>query len=273
MNAVGSNPGPPERDSDRPGTAAADTPALRQTVATACRILADRGLVDGILGHVSARVSPHELVVRCRGADEPGLANSRTSDVWRVTLDGKPVDLPPGYAPPNEVWIHTEVMRRRPEVGAVIHAHPPAALLVGLAGLRPRPVFGAYSIPALRLALDGIPVYPRPVLISRRELADEMMDVMGDADVCLLRGHGVTIAAATVEAATTLAVDLDTLLTTTLELTRLGAVPPELSEGDLAELPDLGSGFNHRFAWQALVADLTPPDPSGGFGDSAGPDL
>lgn len=250
-----SGPTPSGGAADRP-VVHDDTPELRQTVATACRILARRGLVDGILGHVSVRVSPDELLIRCRGEDEPGLANSRAGDVWRVTLDGTPVDLPAGYAPPNEVWIHTELMRRRPDVGAVIHAHPPSALLVGLAELRPRPVFGAYSIPALRLAIAGIPVYPRPVLIARRELAGEMMDVMGDADVCLLRGHGVTVAAPTVEAAATLAVDLDTLLVTTLELARLGVVPPELSEQDLAELPDLGSGFNHRFAWQGLVADL-----------------
>jgi 3,4-dihydroxyphthalate decarboxylase len=248
-----------------------DTKGTRATVATSCRILAHRGLVDGILGHVSVRVSADELLIRCRGEDEPGLANSRPSDIWRVNLDGDPIDLPAGYAPPNEVWIHTEVMRRRPEVGAVIHAHPPAALLVGLAELRPRPVFGAYNIPALRLALAGIPVYPRPVLITRQELAGEMMEIMGDADVCLLRGHGVTIAAPTVEAATTLAVDFNALLVITLELARLGAVPPELAEQDLAELPDLGSGFNHRFTWQALVADLPPSRGSEGLGGPFAP--
>jgi ribulose-5-phosphate 4-epimerase/fuculose-1-phosphate aldolase len=264
VSAGGAGPQLPAGRADGDGVAVADTPELRRTVATACRILAHRGLVDGILGHVSVRVSPNELVIRCRGAEEPGLAQSRSSDICRITLDGEAVDVPPGYAPPNEMWIHTEVMRRRPEVGAVIHAHPPSALLVGLAGLRPRAVFGAYNIPALRLALAGIPVYPRPVLITRRELAGEMVEVMGGADVCLLRGHGVTIAAPTIEAATTLAVDLDTLLVTTLELARLGAVPPELSEQDLAELPDLGSGFNHRFSWQALVAALPSSRGPGG---------
>lgn len=251
------------------GVTSPDTIETRASVATACRILAHRGLVDGILGHVSVRVSANELLIRCRGQDEPGLANSRPSDVWRVNLDGEPVDLPDGYAPPNEVWIHTEVMRRRPEVGAVIHAHPPAALLVGLTGLRPRAVFGAYNIPALRLALAGVPVYPRPVLITRRELAAEMMETMGDADICLLRGHGVTVAAPSVQAATTLAVDLDALLVTTLELARLGASPPELSAEDLAELPDLGAGFNHRFAWQALVASLPSARPGEAEGSSS----
>jgi hypothetical protein len=112
-----------------------DTPAAREKVATACRILAARGLVDGILGHVSLRVSETELLVRCRGADEPGLANSRPIDVWRVDINGRSVDVPDGYRPPNELPIHTELMRRDPMVRSVVHAHPPAALLAGLAGL------------------------------------------------------------------------------------------------------------------------------------------
>jgi 3,4-dihydroxyphthalate decarboxylase len=233
-----------------------DTPEARAKVATACRILAARGLVDGILGHVSLRVSETELLVRCRGEDEPGLANSRPGDVWRVDMDGRSIDVPEGYRAPNELPIHTELMRRDPMVRAVVHAHPPAALLTGLAGLTPRPVFGAFNIPAMRLALDGIPVYPRAVLISRRELAVEMAEVMGSRPVCLLRGHGITVAASSVEGATTMAVDLDALLRVTVELARLGVEPPVLSDEDLAELPDLGPGFNERFVWQSLVREL-----------------
>ena len=194
---------------------------LRSTVATACRVLAARGLVDGVLGHVSARVADAELVVRCRGDEERGLGLSDPEEVWRFTLDGEPVDAPAGFSPPNELSLHTELLRARPEVGAVVHAHPPAALLVGLAGLEPRPVFGAYNIPAMRLALEGVPVYERSVLITRRELAMEMVEAMGGGHACLLRAH-----------------------------------PREVSAEDLAELPDLGSEFNDRLAWQAMVAGL-----------------
>ena len=240
-----------------------DGPELRATVATACRVLAVKGLVEGILGHVSARVAEDELVVRCRGANERGLRRTRPDEVWRVTLDGEPVDLPEGYKPPNELPIHTELMRSRPEVGAGVHAHPPAALLSGLAGLEPRPVFGSYNIPALRLALAGVPVYARPVLISRRDLALEMLEAMAGSDVCLLRGHGITAAAASVEAAVVLAVNVNVLLDVTVQLARLGAQPPDVDPRDLAELPDLGSAFNDRLTWQALVAELDegPPAP------------
>ena len=234
-----------------------DGPELRETVATACRVLERRGLVEGILGHVSARVSDSELVIRCRGGGrERGLRFSDASDVWRLTLDGAPVDVPEGHTPPKELPIHTETLRARPDFGAVVHAHPPAALLAGLAELRPRPVFGAYNIPATRLALEGVPVYERSVLITRAELAAEMLAAMGGADVVVLRGHGITVGAPTVEQATVLAVNLNVLLDVTVKLRQLGAEPPDVPAEDLAELPDLGSAFNDRLVWQALVAEL-----------------
>lgn len=240
-----------------------DGPELRATVATACRILAARGLVDGVLGHVSARVGDDELVVRSRGRHERGLRASRPVDVCRYRFDATAVDAPPGYTPPNELPIHSEVLRARGDIGAVVHAHPRSALLAGLAGLTPRPVFGAYNIPALRLAVDGVPVYPRPVLITRVELARDMVAVMGERPVCVLRGHGITAAAPTVEQAVVLAVNLDELLAVTVELARLNADPPTIDDTDLAELPDLGSAFNDRLTWQALVAELDAlPDPS-----------
>ncbi len=241
----------------------ADGQELRATIAAACRVLAARRLVDGILGHVSARVDKSELVVRCRGRDERGLGRTEPGDVWRATFDGEPVDLPDGYAVPNELPIHAELLRTRPELGAVVHAHPRAALLAGLAGLRPRPVFGAYNIPAMRLALGCVPVFRRSVLITRADLAREMVDAMDGADSCLLLGHGIIAAGATVEQATVLAVNLNLLLEITVELARLGAHPPEIDERDLSELPDLGSSFNDDMTWRALVADLPTHTGSG----------
>jgi ribulose-5-phosphate 4-epimerase/fuculose-1-phosphate aldolase len=235
-----------------------DGPALRELIAQACRVLAQKGLVEGVLGHVSARVSDNELVVRCRGPHERGLAMTTAGDVWRLTLDGRPVDVPEGYSAPKELALHAELLRERPEVGAVVHGHTRAALLCGLADLQPRAVFGAYNIPAMRLGLAGVPVFPRPVLITKRELALEMIAAMGDSDVCLLRGHGITVAGDTVEQATVKAVNLHVLLDVTVQLAQLGAKPLEVSARDLAELPDLGAAFNDRLAWQALVAELPP---------------
>jgi ribulose-5-phosphate 4-epimerase/fuculose-1-phosphate aldolase len=232
-----------------------DVARLRERVADACRILAHKGLVDGILGHVSARVDSEHLLIRCRGPRESGLAATTAEDVRLITLDGRGDELDGGWRPPAELPIHSESYRRFPEVAAVVHAHPPAALLCGLSGIEPKPVFGAYNIPAMRMALDGVPTYPRSVLITRSDLAAEMVDAMGDRPVCILAGHGITTHGDSVEQATVRAVNLEALLMVTIELARLGAAPPTVPDEDLAELPDLGSRFNDELVWRALLAE------------------
>ena len=229
---------------------------LRRKIATGCRILAREGLVTGVLGHISARAPDGSVLIRCRGPRERGVGLTEPGDVRAIDLDGRPLEDLEGWEPPKELWIHTELYRARPDVMAVVHAHPRAALLCGLAGLTPRPVVGSYSMPGLRMALDGIPVYPRSILISRRELGEEMARAMGGSRTCLLRGHGITVAGGSVEEATVAAVDLETLYAITLELASLGATPPDVPERDLAELPDLGAGLNVRMAWEALAAEL-----------------
>lgn len=235
-----------------------DLGALRETAALACRILAAEGLADGILGHVSVRVGEDRMLIRCRGAAERGLARTGPGDIRLTTLDGRPVapDDGDGYAVPNELPLHGETLRARPEAGAVVHVHPPAVLLCGLAGLELRPVFGAYNIPAMRVALDGVPVYPRSVLVRTPGIAAEMLAAMGDARVCVLRGHGITVIGDTLEQAVVRAVDLNTLAEVTLACARLGTTPAAVPPQDIAELPDLGSGFNDRFVWQSLAAKL-----------------
>ena len=229
--------------------------AERDLVATACRILGQRGLVDGVLGHVSLRVDADRLLVRCRGPRERGVARTEPDDVRLVDLEGNHLEASDGWYVPKELPIHTAVLAARPEVASVVHAHPRSVLLAGLAGLAPRAVFGAYNIPAMHLALGGVPVYERPVLISRPELAAEMLAVLGTRPACILRGHGITAVGDSVEQATLTALDLEQLCSVAVELARLGAEPPTVSEADQAELPDLGRAFNDGLRWQALVAD------------------
>jgi 3,4-dihydroxyphthalate decarboxylase len=235
----------------------------RVQAATACRVLAHRGLAPGVLGHVSVRIGDDALLVRGRGRQERGVARTEAADVRLVGLDGRQLEPAEGWAPPAELPIHTAILRRRPEAAAVVHAHPPAAVLCGLADLELRPVFGAYNIPAMRMALDGVPVYPRPVLIRTDALADEMGAALGDRRVCLLRGHGIVAVGDTLQQATVAAVNLNDLCAVTLELARLGANPPVLGAADLAELPDLGGHFNDELVWRSLVADLREAESDG----------
>ena len=62
--------------------------AERELIATACRVLAARGLAEGFLGHISRRVDDDLVLVRCRGPRERGLAWTTPEDVRLVDLDG-----------------------------------------------------------------------------------------------------------------------------------------------------------------------------------------
>ena len=227
-------------------TSGADLASERRTIALGCRVLAH------VLGHVSLRVGPDRMLVRCRGPRESGLLFTTDDDIRLVDLDGRG-ELDGDYAVPNELPIHAELLRARPDVNAVVHAHPPSVLVAALAELPLRPVFGAYNIPAMRMAAAGVPVYPRAVLIRRPDLAQEMVAAMGDSPVCVLidafpqRGS---------KQAVVRALNLDVLARVTLDLARLGRPVPDISSDDMAELPDLGGAFNDLAVWRHHVARL-----------------
>lgn len=224
----------------------------RAEIAMACRILATQRVLDGVLGHVSLRVDEKHMLLRCRGPAERGLIFSEAHDIGLVDLKGVGLDLPSGYRVPYEHPIHGELYRRRPQVQAVVHAHPTSALLAGLAGLRLRPIFGAYNIPAMHLAQDGIPVYQRPVLISSADLAQELLTAMGTRPVCLLRGHGIVAVGKSLPEAVMNAVNLEGLCQVTVQLAQMGVEAAEVSASDQEELPDLGRSFNDDMAYRHL---------------------
>ena len=198
--------------------------AERDVVAQGCRVLVARELVDGLLGHVSLRVDARRLLVRCRGPEERGLADTRPEDIRLVTLDGDAgapaASLDEGYAPPHELPLHAELLRARPEVQAVAHAHPEAVVALDLAGHRVRPVIGALDIPGALLAGGGVPVYPRSVLVRDAALGRAMAASMGDRPVVILRGHGLTSAASSVEEAVLQAVSVNRLARLSFESCR-----------------------------------------------------
>lgn len=231
----------------------------RAEVARACRVLAGRGLADGILGHISLRIDTTRLLVRCRGPAERGLGFTDPADIHLVDLDGRAAgsgELEGGWAVPNELPLHTEILRARSDVVAVVHAHPPAVVAADLAGIAIRPIVGAFDIPGTRLAHGGVPVYPRGVLIRNRRLAAEMMRAMGERPVVVLRGHGLTSTGSGVAEAVLRALSVDTIAALSLRVVSAGGVLTDLPDEDLAELPDLGGAFNTATAWRHELARL-----------------
>jgi ribulose-5-phosphate 4-epimerase/fuculose-1-phosphate aldolase len=222
---------------------------LRMKVATSCRILGMLGLVRDSTGHVSARIpGTDEMLIRCRGGDEMGLEFTGLHNIRRVNFDGDGPGMGDKHAKPNETAIHGEIYRARPDVMAVVHAHPPYALRCGVTDLPFLPVFHGYDPSALQIVLKGVPVYPRATTVQTREAGQEMVKYMGERDVLLMRGHGTVVTAATVEAATTQAIRFDNLCQLMWDLARSGLKARELAPDDMPR----ERGGERRSGWAAL---------------------
>lgn len=233
----------------------------RALVAQGCRIAAARGLVDGILGHLSLRIDDEHLLIRCRSDTDTGVAYTRPDDIRLVTFDGKAgaAGELDGYRVPNELPIHAETLlaaQQHRRHRAVAHLHPPAVVAADLAGIELRPIYGAYDIPGAWLARGGVPVYERAVLIRNSLLGKEMVAAMGEAAVVICRGHGITSAAGTVEQSVLQAIAVDQLAQMSLRVCAAGGTLRDIDGADWADLPGLGSGFNVAAAWRHEVARL-----------------
>ncbi|MEU4482642.1 class II aldolase/adducin family protein [Micromonospora sp. NPDC023966] len=242
------------KDAD-PTFSPAGDPSLRHEIATACRIAAFRGLCEDVLGHISSR-HPGGLLMRCRRPQERGLLFTTADDILLTGPDGALLEPADGAAVPNEIHIHTEILRARPDVDVVLHAHPPAIVALDMVGLSLVPVVGAYNIPAARMARDGIPTYPRSVLVNTPALGRELVAALGEKDVCVMRGHGLVTTGRTVKEALSRALSLDALARVMLLAAGAGQVPAGLPDADLAQLPDLGAGFNDEQNWRFQVSAL-----------------
>jgi L-fuculose-phosphate aldolase len=152
--------------------------ALRCEIAEVGRRLYARGLVAGNEGNVSARCGDRLLVTpggACKGFLSAG-------DIVTTDLEGRP--QAGGHAS-SEIQMHVAVYRRRPEVMAVVHAHPPVATGFAVAAIAlDRPVLAEPVV-----TLGPVPVVPFGTP-STPELAERVAAAIPSAHALLLANHG-----------------------------------------------------------------------------------
>jgi L-fuculose-phosphate aldolase len=168
-----------------------DLDSLKHDVAIANRVLSVAGLASGALaslGHVSMRVpgEPDKFVVKGRGLAFDVLGAVRDEDMVVCDLDGFLIDGPKGATQPNEVMIHSSILRARPDVMSVVHVHPRYAVVLSTLGHTMRPV-AREGMPLVR---EPLPVYPNVALVTTQEEGTELANVLGARQAALLFGHG-----------------------------------------------------------------------------------
>ncbi len=213
----------------RPPSAAPAPPSAAEELAEAVAELVAAGLVTSTGGNVSVRLPEGRLLLT-----PSQIPKGTVTAAMMVQTDdrGEPLD-PDAAAPTSERDLHAEILRRRPDLTAVVHSHAPHAITLGLAGL---PFLPISTEAAFIGDLARVPF----IMPGTPELAHAVADALGDSHAVLLENHGLVVAASSLRRA----IDLTGIVEETAEklvaCAMIGATPPVLPDETLRSLRALG---------------------------------
>ncbi|MCL4401668.1 MAG: class II aldolase/adducin family protein [Acidobacteria bacterium] len=154
--------------------------AAKRAVIAAGKYLGSRQYHAALAGNISARISEELILCTRHGAAKEAL---RPDDLLVCDLDGHKIEG--AGEPTSEFNMHRVAYAMRPEVGSVVHAHPPTAT-----------AFAAASVPLDQLQLPEMLVLLGPVALvpyatpGSEALARQVAGFLPGHDAFLLENHG-----------------------------------------------------------------------------------
>ena len=138
------------------------------------------GFVAANDGNISVKVSDNEYYCTPTGVSKGDL----TPDMI-IRIDGKGNKIEGRLNPSSEIKMHLRVYQERPDVNAVVHAHPPVATAFTIAGVD----LDQYILPEAILTIGTVPTceYGTP---STMEIPDSLAPYIQNHDAFLLQNHG-----------------------------------------------------------------------------------
>jgi len=160
----------------------ADNQALRGEIIRVCRRLYERGLIAGGEGNVSARMQDGRVLITPAGASKVEL---QEADLVVVSPTGQRVAG--SGRPSSELGMHLRIYQLRQDAGAVVHAHPPFATALAVAGED----LMAPVLPEIVVQTGGVPLVPYATPGSPA-LAAAIEPFLPRHDAFLMANHGAT---------------------------------------------------------------------------------
>ena len=142
--------------------------------------LYDKGFVAANDGNISVKLNDNEFYCTPTGVSKGDM----TPDMI-IRIDGTGKKLEGKLNPSSEIKMHLRVYRERPDVKAVVHAHPPVATAFTVAGVE----LDQHILPEAVIYFGHVPTcdYGTPTTM---EIPDSLMPFIQKHDAFLLRNHG-----------------------------------------------------------------------------------
>lgn len=221
---------------------------LKRKLALACRILGTEGHDDLNLGHISARGGDGETIFM-KGSGL-GLREIYEKDMVEIGLDYR--KRSGERKPHDELPIHIEIYRSRPDVACVIHTHPVYATAFSGSGRR----VPAVNNEAAFFALHTVYFDLTTDLIVTPEQGRSLAEKLAGNKEIFLKNHGIVVAGSSIEEATVRAFLLEKALKAVFVATVFGAAAGA-DDGEIRQKEArMFTEAKVRARWEALVRRL-----------------
>ena len=210
----------------------------RESIVAACLEMNRSGINQGTSGNISVRWEDGLLIT------PTSLPYDRLTpdDIVFLGMDGRPR----GSNQPSSEWrFHRDIMKAKPEVGAVVHAHPMYSTIIAIMGREIPPlhymiaIAGGHTIPCAPYATFGT-----------EELSRHAVEALKDRTACLLEHHGLIATGPNLDKAMWLAVEVETLARQFHGCLQIGG-PRLLSTEEIVHVSARMGEYGHRPKAQA----------------------
>jgi L-fuculose-phosphate aldolase len=222
----GGAPGPGRRRADRTERLMLTRAAKekRQSIIDACRWMNASGINQGTSGNISLRDGDGFLIT----PTSTPYDLMQPEDIITMRFDDSVV----GEGRPSTEWrFHLDILEARPEVNAVVHAHPVYCTTLAIL---------ERSIPPIHYMVcvaggDTIRCAPYATF-GTQALSDNALDALKDRKACLLAHHGMIAVGDSLRSAMWLAVEVENLAHQYFNCLQLGREPPLLTPEEVANV-------------------------------------
>jgi L-fuculose-phosphate aldolase len=204
----------------------------RQSIIDACLRMNVLGINQGTSGNISLRHGDGMLITPTSTPYEV----MKPEQIVYMHLDG---NHDPAQRPSSEWRFHRDILKARPEVQAIVHAHPPYSTMLAIMGLEIPPVHYMVAV----AGGDTIRCAPYATF-GTQELSEHAVRALEGRMACLLAHHGMIAVGPSLPKAMWLAVEVETLARQYHGCLQIGT-PPLLPKEEIEKVRVRMAGYGH----------------------------